>query len=184
VFEVFDVSATAGSIAQMGWARLPGLLRPQAAAFVNRAFDRKFEKREILNGATEHTLVDLAYLARMQVLFNSPDFLTLMSQALGAQVALCKLRVYWCDSQCQELDWHDDSYSKDPRVAALRFEWSESYEGGRFHFKDLSTGEDQVLPQLSRGEAHLFRVVPGKFIHRVEKVTTGVRRSLIVFLIS
>jgi predicted 2-oxoglutarate/Fe(II)-dependent dioxygenase YbiX len=65
-------------------------------------------------------------------------------------------------------------------MIALRIELSRKpYEGGNFYFKKGET--IHVAKDLHFGDAVLFKVVSNKYYHRVDPVTQGERRSIIIF---
>jgi predicted 2-oxoglutarate/Fe(II)-dependent dioxygenase YbiX len=104
-----------------------------------------------------------------------------MTEITGFQITLTKQRLYYVDQTCVPLPWHDDSYDKDGRVAAIRFELSDApYEGGDFVFKDEK--DEYKFEHLQLGESVLFKVEFNKCFHQVSSVLKGRRKSLVVFL--
>lgn len=165
-----------------GIIKIPAVLEPSVFKLLQSGFEQPFEKRLILDeNSSEFTLNNLLLKTKIHFLFNTPEFLSLMSVLIGVKVISSKQRLYYTDPTCVSLPWHDDSYEQDGRVASLRFELSiESYEGGEFSFKGPSGS--QTFAQLQLGEALLFKIEHEKCFHQVHLLKKGNRRSLIVFL--
>lgn len=164
---------------------IPGFFNSHFIALLQSFFSREFIKRISLEEATEYLLVDKVLKFKLLMIFNQPDFLDTMSAIVGARVSFTRMRLYYVDSTCNNLDWHDDSYSKDNRIAALRIELSDSpYEGGDFLFKDKKDSEILTFKTHNPGDALLFKVEVGRYLHMVTPVISGTRKSIIVFLCS
>lgn len=165
-----------------GCVRLPDSLDRAVLDLLTNSFKEKFEKRFILDDlSSEYTLTNPLLKTKLNYIFNSPQFLLKMSELTGAQITFTKQRLYYVDQTCVPLPWHDDSYDKDGRIAAIRFELSDAaYEGGAFFFKD----EEKVytFEQFQLGESVLFKVEFGTCFHQVSSVLKGQRKSLVVFL--
>jgi hypothetical protein len=180
----FNLQAAADHIKEHGWTKLPVFLPSNVSGFIDKGFKLSFEKREILDGATEYTLVDKIFLLKLSVIFNNREFLSLMSRLLGKPVKYTKQRVYWNNSECQELGWHDDNSAKELRVGVIRFEWSDSpYKGGDVHFRDDFKNKEVVLDPIEKGESYFMDIQLGRYFHRLDKVRAGQRKSLIIFLV-
>lgn len=166
---------------EQGCVQISSCLEPSVLKLLLSSFDQGFEKRFILdNESSEFSLTNPLLKYKLDVIFNDPEFLKLMSLLTGGLIRFTKQRLYYIDSSCTSLPWHDDSYDKDGRVAAIRFELSDSYEGGDFLFKDEKSSH--TFKNLQSGDAVLFKIEYEKCFHMVSPVLEGTRRSLIVFL--
>ena len=92
-----------------------------------------------------------------------------------------QLGVYSSDSN-GHYNWHTDASAKDKNVPrklsiALMLSDSADYEGGEFQVK-LGSDEPRTL-ETKRGRAWFF---PSYVMHRVQPVTKGVRRSLVIWV--
>lgn len=165
-----------------GCIEITNCLNPSVLNLLTNSFQHNFEKRFILDElSSEYSLANPLLSTKINFIFNTPEFLSLMSEIIGVSIRFTKQRLYYVDSTCEPLLWHDDSYDKDGRVAAMRFELSEeAYEGGGFQFKD--DRNYHLFENLELGEAILFKVELNKCFHAVLPVLKGCRRSLIVFL--
>lgn len=177
-----DLAALKETYTRQGCVKLPDCLDPSVKNLLTSSFNQSFEKRFILDDlSSEHTLTNPLLKTKLQFIFNTPEFLQKMSEITGNKIKQSKQRVYFTDSTCISLPWHDDSYDKDGRVAAIRFELSDAaYEGGDFLFKDQK--REYKFEHLHLGESVLFKIEYDKYFHMVSPVTQGIRKSLIVFL--
>jgi len=168
-----------------GALKLPSCLAPPVLQFLNNSFNQKFVKSVFENEerSTEFTLYDRFVAQKIHVIFNAPDCLKDFSELIGTEIKLARYRLFWNDSTCRELDWHDDSYENDGRVAGIRYELSSlPYQGGAFEFEDKKKEMIVSYSGLALGEAVLFKVEPQRYFHRVSKMIEGKRQSLVLFL--
>jgi hypothetical protein len=165
-----------------GCVKLPSFLNPLILDLLKNGFSGEAEKRFILNdSSTEYTFCDHRLVTKLNIIFNDPEFLTAISDLIGKKVNFTKQRLYYIDPDCISLPWHDDSYGKDTRVAAMRFELSDGpYEGGDFLFRSKA-GEFQFC-KLNFSESVIFKIDIGDADHMVTAVTSGIRKSLAMFL--
>jgi hypothetical protein len=167
---------------RQGCVKILNCLSPSVLNLLTNSFQQKFEKRFILDDlSSEYSLTNPLLQTKINFIFNLPEFLSQMSEIIGVSIRFTKQRLYYVDSTCESLLWHDDSYDQDGRVAAIRYELSEeSYEGGSFQFKDDK--HEHLFECFKLGDAVLFKVEFNKIFHQVLPISRGSRRSLIVFL--
>ena len=67
--------------------------------------------------------------------------------------------------------------NKETRKISVILILSDSYEGGKFYLK---TGGEKLYPKQDKGDIIIF---PSFLLHGVEPVTSGIRRSLITWLV-
>jgi hypothetical protein len=177
-----DLSPYKEEFIKNGCVRLPSFLNPIIIELLKKGFSENIEKRDLLDGdSTEYTICQSMTVLKLDVAFNDPEYLTCMSEFIGRPIKSAKHRLSYIDPTCVSLPWHDDSYSKDTRIAAIRFELSDGpYEGGDFLFRS-DAGEFR-FNNLQFGEAVIFKIEHRKADHMVTQVTSGVRKSLSMFL--
>jgi hypothetical protein len=164
-----------------GIVLLPQFLDESLMIGLEKSFQGEFKKQVILEEAQEYSPVEHSHANKTNFLFNSEIFLESIKTITGFRPDFGISRVYFTDSTCVPFDWHDDSYSFYPRMAALRIELSRKpYTGGNFHFN--SGKEIFEIGNMKFGDAVLFKVVTQKYFHKVDAIISGERRSIIVFL--
>jgi hypothetical protein len=159
---------------------IPNFLETEILEAIEKVFQTEFHPQVILDGAREFGPKDSGVYNKLNFYFNSESFLAKISSLTGIKSDFALSRIYYTDPSCSPLDWHDDSYSRFTPVMAVRIELSRvAYEGGNFFFKH----EDRIkeIKDLHFGDGVLFKVVTDKYFHRVDPVTAGIRRSIIIF---
>lgn len=165
-----------------GCVKLPSFFNENFISLIVKGYSLEEKKRDLLDGySNEVSVMDKVFNARVSIALNSPEFLDTISNLLDIKIRIAKHRVYYIDKDCISLPWHDDSYAKDSRVAAMRFELSDqAYSGGDFLFRH---NENEFrFNNLQFGESVLFKVKSDIMYHKVESVTAGKRKSLSIFL--
>ncbi len=165
-----------------GCVKLPVFFNETFISLLVKGYSLEEKKRDLLEGySSEVSVMDKVFNARVSIALNSAEFRESISNLLDIKIKLTKHRVYYIDKDCISLPWHDDSYAKDNRVAAMRFELSdEQYSGGDFLFRN--NGQEFKFNNLSFGESVIFKVQSDIMYHKVESVTSGKRKSLSIFL--
>ena len=165
-----------------GCVKLHSLFSDPFLSILKNGYSLETEKRSLLeNHSSEITVIDKVLNARISIILNSPEFIKLISDFTNENILKAKHRLYYIDNTCVSLPWHDDSYSSDNRVAAMRLELSdEIYTGGDFVFRNENS--EHRFSNLKFGEAVIFKVQSQKMYHKVESVLDGKRKSLSLFL--
>src|SRR6187402_3095780 len=95
-----DISFLQATYKHQSCVQLPVCLVPEVLTLLTSSFKQNFEKRTILLDSTEYTLSNALLKLNLDVIFNSPQFLAIMSEISGQTIRFTRQRLYYLDSDC------------------------------------------------------------------------------------
>jgi len=152
---------------------LPQFVEPALLEEISRCAEaERFVPRTHDGIGTELYLAESPVSAALQLMFNDPNMLGVMTEITGCAPLRCfDGRIYrMLASEGHYDSWHSDA-GKDRRVAVSVNLSREPYDGGLLEIRHASSHEaESIVPRMPFGGAVIFRISPD-LRHRVTSVS-------------